>query len=398
MNSRARWPAVVNERPVTEHIVVVGASLAGLRTVQGLRRRHSRARITLIGEEPELPYDRPPLSKSVLLGTADAESVRFLDDASIASLDVDLRLGVAARRLSLGGRHVELVDSSRVEFDRMVIATGSSPRLLPGVRALAGVHVLRTIGDAVRIRAGLLGASRVAVVGGGFIGAELASAACQLGREVSVIDSLPTMMTRGLGLELGMRMTEVHRSRGVLLHLGSGVSELAGDGAVSGLRLTDGSLVPADLVVIGIGALPNDGWLIGSGLPVDDGVVCDEYLCAADGVYAVGDVARWHNPRYGELMRMEHWTSANEQAATLAATLTGTPTPCRLVPQVWSDQFGRRLQIFGRISQDADIDVVFEDGERFVALARQSGNLHGVAVFDALTQALPYRAQLIQAS
>jgi NADPH-dependent 2,4-dienoyl-CoA reductase/sulfur reductase-like enzyme len=379
---------------VTERIVVVGASLAGLRTVQGLRRRGSRAHITLIGDEPDLPYDRPPLSKSVLLGTASAESVRFLDDGSLASLEVDLRLGMAARRLDVRRRQVELADGEHVDFDCVVISTGCSPRILRGMRPLAGVHVLRTIGDALRIRAGLLGASRAVVVGGGFIGAEVASAAIELGLPVAVVDSLPTLMTRGLGAELGTRMTDFHRRKGVDLHLNCGVSELIGNEAVEGLRLADGSVLPADLVVIGIGAVPNDAWLASSGLPLDDGVVCDEFLCAADGVYAVGDVARWHNPRYDQPIRMEHWTSANEQATALSATLTGTPTPCNLLPNVWSDQFGKRLQIFGRIAPDDEIDVVFEEDDRFVAVARRGGCLQAAVAFDALKQVLPYRMQL----
>jgi NADPH-dependent 2,4-dienoyl-CoA reductase/sulfur reductase-like enzyme len=379
---------------VTERIVVVGASLAGLRTVQGLRRRGSRAHITLIGDEPDLPYDRPPLSKSVLLGTASAESARFLDGGSLASLEVELRLGLAARRLDLRRRRVELADGDHVNFDRVVISTGCSPRILRGMRPLAGVHVLRTIGDALRIRAGLLGASRAVVVGGGFIGAEVASAAIELGLTVAVIDSLPTLMTRGLGAELGTRMTDFHRRKGVAMHLNCGVSELIGTEAVEGVLLADGSVVPADLVVIGIGAVPNDAWLAGSGLALDDGVVCDEFLCAAGGVYAVGDVARWRNPRYGQLMRMEHWTSANEQATALSATLTGTPAPCNLLPNVWSDQFGKRLQIFGRIAPDDEIDVVFEEDDRFVAVARRDGCVQAAVAFDALKQVLPYRMQL----
>jgi len=149
--------------------------------------------------------------------------------------------------------------------------------------------------------------------------------------------------------------------------------------------------------VVGIGTVPNVAWLRGSGLPVDDGVRCDEYLRAAGEVYAVGDVARWHHPRYDRSVRMEHWTSAGEQATALAATLTGTPTPCTLLPYVWSDQFGRRLQIFGLLEPDDEVEVVFADGDAFVALARRAGRLEGVVAYDALRQALPYRAQLAAA-
>jgi NADPH-dependent 2,4-dienoyl-CoA reductase/sulfur reductase-like enzyme len=380
-----------------EHIVVVGASLAGLRTVQGLRRKGSRARITLIGDEPGLPYDRPPLSKAVLLGTVDPAALHLADAEALAGLDVDLRLGLGAAGLDLGAREVRLADGTAVPYDRLVIATGSSPRRIPGLRPLAGVHVLRTAGDAAAIRAGLLAARGVAVVGGGFIGAEIASAARKLGLAVTVVDALPTLMTRGLGPRLGERMTELHRRHGVTLRLGCAVADVVGDDRVTAVALGDGSVVPADLVVVGIGTVPNIDWLRGSGVPLDDGVRCDEHLRAAPGVYAVGDVARWHNPHYDRPMRMEHWTSAGEQATALAGTLTGTPTPCAVLPYVWSDQFGRRLQIFGRIEPDDDIEVVFAEGDRFVALARRGGALEGAVAYDAIKHVLPYRMQLARA-
>ena len=234
------------------------------------------------------------------------------------------------------------------------------------------------------------------MVGGGFIGAEIASATRELGLEVTVIDALPTLMTRGLGARLGARMTELHRRNGVTLRLDSAVTDVVGDDRVTGVALGDGSVVAADLVVVGIGTVPNVDWLRGSGVPLDDGVLCDEYLRAAEEVYAVGDVARWHNPHYDLPMRMEHWTSAGEQATAVAATLTGTPTPCTLLPYVWSDQFGRRLQIFGRIEPGDEIDIVFQEGDRFLALARRAGRLEGAVAYDALKHVLPYRVQLMR--
>jgi NADPH-dependent 2,4-dienoyl-CoA reductase/sulfur reductase-like enzyme len=381
---------------MTEHIVVVGASLAGLRTAQGLRRRKSTARITMIGDEAELPYDRPPLSKSILLGKAEPESVQFLDRAAVHALDVELRLSTPASGLDLHQRRVRLADDETIGFDHLVIATGSSPRGVPGLRMLDGVHVLRTLDDARRIRAGLLGASSLVIVGGGFIGCEIASSARELGLAVTVVDGFPTLMTRGLGAEVGARMTELHRRNGVELYLDAMVTGLAGDGAVEGVELADGSVIKADLVVVGIGTIPNVGWLEDSGLALDDGVLCDEFLSAANGIYAVGDVARWLNPHYGEVMRMEHWTSAGEQANAVATTLTGTPTPCSLLPYVWSDQFGKRLQIFGRVGADDDIEIVFEEGDKFVALARRDAQLQGVVAYNALKAALPYRLQLMK--
>jgi NADPH-dependent 2,4-dienoyl-CoA reductase/sulfur reductase-like enzyme len=381
-----------------ERLAVVGASLAGLRTVQNLRRRGSTAEVTLIGDEVHLPYDRPPLSKAVLLGTAEPDTLHFVDAATLAELDVRTRLGTAAVGLDLDAQSVRLADGAELEFDRLVIATGSSPRTIPGLALLPGTHVLRTIADAAAIRDGLLHAKRVAVIGGGFIGAEVASAAHELGVDVTIVDALPTLMTRGLGPELGARMTGLHQRNGVELRLDAAVAGLVGASAVEGVALGDGSVVEADLVVIGIGTTPNIGWLRDSGVPLDDGVLCDEYLRAADGVYAVGDVARWHNPHYDLPMRMEHWTSAGEQATALAATLTGTPTPCALLPYVWSDQFGRRLQIFGRIEPGDSIEVIFDEGDRFVALARRHDRLEGAVAYDAVKQVLPYRAQLAKAA
>jgi NADPH-dependent 2,4-dienoyl-CoA reductase/sulfur reductase-like enzyme len=380
---------------MTEHIVVVGASLSGLRTVQGLRRKGSTATITVVGDELGLPYDRPPLSKTFLLGTTDEHSIQLLDDAAWASLNLELRLGVSANRLDTDARQLHLSDGPPIGYDTLVIATGSSPRTVPGLTSRTGIHTLRTLDDARRIQSGLRTAASVAIVGGGFIGAEIASAARDMGVDVTVIDALPTLMTRGLGTELGTRMSELHRRHGVELRLGAMVTGFAGRDAVAGVELTDGSVIPADLVVVGVGTVPNVGWLHGSGLTLDDGVVCDEYLKAGDGIYAVGDVARWHNPRYDEPMRMEHWTSAGEQATALSSTLTGTPTPCTVVPYVWSDQFGKRLQIFGRVGADDDIDIVFEDADRFVATARRMGQLEGVVAYGALKEMLPYRAQLM---
>jgi NADPH-dependent 2,4-dienoyl-CoA reductase/sulfur reductase-like enzyme len=270
--------------------------------------------------------------------------------------------------------------------------------VVPGLPSLAGVHVLRTVGDAQRIREGLLSARRVAIVGGGFIGAEIASAAVELGLDVTIIDAFATLMSRGLGARVGERMTALHRDNGVALRLQSMVTGLRGDVSVEGVLLSDGSVIEADLVIIGIGTAPNVGWLADSGLTLADGVLCDEYLNAADSVYAVGDVARWHNGHYGKTMRMEHWTSAGEQATALSATLTGTPTRCSLLPYVWSDQFGHRLQIFGQIQDGDDIELVIDTEDRFLALAHRQGQLEGAAAYNAIKDLLPYRAQLLAAA
>ncbi|GGO80007.1 NAD(P)/FAD-dependent oxidoreductase [Nonomuraea cavernae] len=381
-------------------VVVVGASLAGVRTVQALRRKGLEGRVTLVGSEPHLPYDRPPLSKAFLLGEIDDSSVALLTAEQAKELEVELRLGAPATRVDRAGRAVQLEDGGRLPFDVLIAATGATPRTVPDRHPPPGVHTLRTLDDAVAVRDALAGGPRVAVVGGGFIGAEVACAARTLGLDVTVVDPAPTLMTRGLGPVLGDVMAARHRSMGVSLRTGRSVSRWRGSSRVEALLLDDGSVVAADLVVVGVGASPAVGWLHGSGLDISDGVGCDATLRATgtDDVYAVGDVARWHSTRYGGALRLEHWTSAGEQAMAVAATVTGTPTVFDSLPYVWSDQTGGRLQIFGRVLPGDE--VVFVSGgpgeERFAAITGGQGALHAVVAFNALPDAMRYRKLLLQ--
>jgi NADPH-dependent 2,4-dienoyl-CoA reductase/sulfur reductase-like enzyme len=376
-----------------ERIVVVGASLAGLRTVEGLRRHGCEAQIILVGDETEVPYDRPPLSKDILLGAAEPEAVRLTSDQALTDLDVELRLGTRAVGLDVGARRLGLPDGD-LEFDTLVIATGSSPRMLPGLPDLAGVHVLRTLDDALAIRRALEAAPRVVVVGGGFVGAEVASTARARGLDVTVVDTLPVLMQRGFGTVVGARVTEMHRAAGVGLRLEAFVAGLVGSERVEGIRLTDGSVVPADLVVIGIGTEPNTHWLAGSGLALGDGVMCDQHLCAAPGVFAVGDVARWAHPRYPEAVRAEHWTAAVEHAHAVSATLTGTPTVCAAVPYVWSDQHGHKLQIAGRLLPADELTWIVDEPDRFLVLAGSGGEQHAAFALNAPGQLIRQRMRL----
>jgi NADPH-dependent 2,4-dienoyl-CoA reductase/sulfur reductase-like enzyme len=254
--------------------------------------------------------------------------------------------------------------------------------------------MLRPLDHAVGIRRAMQVGPRVAVIGGGFIGAEVASAACRLGLEVTIIDPLPVLTQRGLGDVLGMRMSEFHRDAGVGLRLRAQVVGLVGRQAVEGVRLADGTLVAADLVVIGIGTAPNIDWLVGSGLRVSDGIECDEYLCAGPGVYAVGDVARWHHPLYGESLRAEHWTSAVEHANAVAATLSGRPTVCASVPYVWSDQHGVKLQIAGRIRPGDEVRFLIDEPRKFLAIAGSKGVQHAAVAVNAAGALVRQRMKL----
>ena len=298
-------------------MVVVGGSLAGLRAIETLRNEGFEGRVTLIGAETRQPYDRPPLSKKVLAGEWEPERIALRRDGDLGSLDVDARLGRTATGLDVDERVVTVDDGERVPYDGLVIATGATVRRLPDQPELDGVYMLRTLDDCLALRAALTaGSPRVVVVGAGFIGAEVAATARGLGCEVTVLEALPVPLARALGPRMGLACAELHGDHGVELRLGVGVAAIEGTARVEQVRLTDGSVVPADVVVVGIGVAPATGWLEGSGLELRDGVVCDATLAAGPpGVYAAGDVCRWPNALFDEEMRVEHWTNAAEQGA-----------------------------------------------------------------------------------
>ncbi|MBW2236471.1 MAG: FAD-dependent oxidoreductase [Deltaproteobacteria bacterium] len=363
-------------------IVVVGASLAGLRGIEALRRDGYDGAITLVGAEPHLPYDRPPLSKQVLAGSLEPDQIALRREP-IEDLALDLRLGRRAISLDAQAREIALDDGERVAWDGLLIASGATPRRLPGTPALEGIHVLRTLDDALAIRRALEKGPRVLVVGAGFIGAEVAATCRAQGHPVTVVEPLAAPMLRALGPEIAAVTAELHRDHGVDLRCGVGVEALEGAGRVERARLADGSVIEADLVVIGIGVTPEVSWLEGSGLELRDGVVCDA-TCATSlpGVTAAGDVARWPHPLFGEEMRIEHWTHAIEMGEAAARRLLATPetaTPFAPVPYVWTDQYDRKLQMAGHIRSDDLMEIIQGSLEerRFVAIFGREGRLTG---------------------
>ncbi len=378
-------------------VAIAGASLAGLRAAESLRRLGFAGRIAMVGAELHRPYDRPPLSKEILQGKWGVERTALRKEGSWDALELDWRLGVRATALDLAAHELALSDGGHLRFDGLVIATGAAPRALRGQPALAGVHLLRTLDDALAIRAALEQEPRVVVVGAGFIGAEVAASCRSRGLDVVVIEALPVPLSRGLGLEMGALCAALHRDHGVDLRTGVGVAAIEGAGRVERVRLSDGSSVAADLVVVGIGVTPETAWLEGSGLRLDDGVVCDSSCTAAPGVVAAGDVARWTNPLFdGESMRVEHWTNAVEQGAAAAAALLAGPgaaEPFANVPFFWSDQYDVKLQFAGRSAPDDEVRVV--DGSlaerRFVALYGRRGRLVGALAFNRPRLAITYR-------
>jgi NADPH-dependent 2,4-dienoyl-CoA reductase/sulfur reductase-like enzyme len=385
-----------------DHVAVVGASLAGLRAAEELRAQGFDGTITVVGDEIHPPYDRPPLSKQVLAGDWQAERIALTVAAGggLDGLALDWRLGAVATALDLADRAVTLAGGERVPFDGLVVATGATPRRLPGTDHLAGVHTLRTLDDCLAVRAALdAGPGRVVVVGGGFIGAEVAATCRGRGLEVTLVEALPVPLGRVLGDEIGAVLADVHRDHGVDVRLGVGVAGLDGGRRVERVRLADGSDVAADLVVVGIGVVPTTGWLEGSGLTLADGVVCDETVAAAPGVVAAGDVARWWSRRFGELVRVEHWDNAITMGAHAARRLLageGEPTEALAydpVPWFWSDQYDRKIQLAGRSAGADEVRVV--DGStaerRFVALYRRGDRLAGVLAMNRPRPLLTYQ-------
>jgi NADPH-dependent 2,4-dienoyl-CoA reductase/sulfur reductase-like enzyme len=387
-----------------QNLVVVGASLAGLRAVEAARKTGFEGAITLIGSEAHLPYDRPPLSKAYLeelpAGEGPASTVFRTEDVLCDELGVELELGTSATGLDIEGKRVLLGERS-VAYDALVIATGADARALPGSEGMDGVHTLRTLDDAVAIRRALDAGARTVVVGAGFIGSEVAAGARKRGLDVTILEALPTPLVRAVGERMGAACAALHDRNGTRLRCGVGVSGLEGDRRVERVLLTDGSTIEADLVVVGIGAIPATGWLEGSGLRLDNGVVCDETLwTGADRVYAAGDVARWHNPLFDRLMRLEHWTSAAEQGAVAARNALDPESakPYQTVPYFWSDWYDSRIQFVG-VPTAGEITLVDGDpdvGGHWIALYREGDRLGGVLAVNGQNVIMKYRGLLMR--
>jgi NADPH-dependent 2,4-dienoyl-CoA reductase/sulfur reductase-like enzyme len=381
-----------------DRIVIVGASLAGARAAETLREEGFDGTIRVVGEESRPPYDRPPLSKQVLAGEWGPE--RATIPVAVDELAVDWVLGRRATALDLEGGRLTLDGSDQVDFDGLVIATGARPRRLPGTDGLAGVHVVRTLDDALGLRAELdAGPRRVVVIGAGFIGAEVAATCRERGLAVTMIEALPVPLARALGPEMGAACAEIHRDHDVDLRVGIGVAGLRGTGRVEAVELADGTVIPADVVVVGIGVVPNTEWLEGSGLTVDDGVVCDETCLAAPAVVAAGDVARWPNARFGTTMRVEHWDNALDQGAAAARRLLAGPDdgePYAPVPWFWSDQYDRKIQLAGRPGPDDEVRIVQGSIEerRFLALYGRAGVLVGVLGMNRPRPVMQFRMRM----
>jgi 3-phenylpropionate/trans-cinnamate dioxygenase ferredoxin reductase subunit len=378
-------------------VTVVGASLAGLRAAQALRRGGHRGRLVLVGAEDHLPYDRPPLSKQVLAGKWEPEKTGLADAPTLDALGIEARLGHRATALDAEARRVDLDDGSDLQADAVVVATGATPR---HIFAAEGALVLRTLDDCRTLRAAVLAGGercRVVVIGAGFIGSEVAATCASLGCAVTVIETLPVPLAPALGETIGGALGALHARHGVTLRTQTSISALRPGADSTSAELTDGSSIEADVVVAGIGVVPEVTWLEGSGLTLENGVVCDDALFAADGVVAAGDIARW--PFRGAHVRIEHWQMAADMGeAAAGALLAGRAAAPAFVPvpYFWSDQYGEKIQMLGRPGPDDEVVVVDGDlGQRFVALYRRGDSLSAVVALTRPRQLMSFRPLLV---
>jgi 3-phenylpropionate/trans-cinnamate dioxygenase ferredoxin reductase component len=379
-------------------LVIVGASLAGLRAAQSARKAGFDSELVMIGDELHLPYTRPPLSKELLAGEHTVDRVHLPCDG----LDIEWRLGVPAASLDRGRRRLVLSDGVEIEYDRVILATGSRPRRWPGAGAdLTGVHVLRDLNDALALRAAFDRRPRVVIVGAGFIGCEVAQTARKEGLEVTLIDIAPTPMLP-LGPALGEWCAALHRDHGVDVRLGTGVAALIGDARVEAVELVGGERIPADLVVVGLGAAPNTDWLIGSGLTMQPGLACDATLTTTGDpdILGAGDIVTWPHPLAdGEAIRIEHWTVAAEQGQLAGRNVLVAPDERKAYvapPYFWSDQYDKKIQSLGLPGRADAIELLEStpDGSRLLYGAERDGRLVGVIAINAARRLGSYRMAL----
>ena len=360
----------------SQAFVIVGAGLAGGKAAEALRGGGFDGQLTLIGAEEHLPYERPPLSKDYLAGKAGRDSVFVHNQAWYRDQEIDLRLGRAATAIDRAARQVRLDDGARVPYDKLLIATGSSPRQLTDG---TGVHYLRTIDESDRLREVLATGSHLAVVGGGWIGLEVAAAARQAGLQVTVVEALELPLLRVLGREIAQVFADLHRSQGVDLRLGMRIEGISRSGrTATGVRLADGTHIEADAVVAGIGAIPRISLAADAGLEVTDGIVTTDALRTSDpDIFAAGDVASAYHPLLGRHIRVEHWANALKQPAVAAAAMLGKDASYEELPYFYTDQYDLGMEYVGHVGDGYDQMVVRGDVEarEFVAFWLKGGRV-----------------------
>lgn len=385
-------------------VVIVGAGAAGLGTAEALRRSGHRGPIRMIGAEPHQPYDRPPLSKQVLSGSWEPDRAQLRTAEHLLGLDVELLLDDEALALDSDKRLVSTANRRQLTGDAVVIATGVRPRELPGLSAITGVQTFRSLDDALMLRLGLRTARRLVVLGDGVLGAEIAATARSLGTDVTLVGPQPAPLSLQLGPLIGEELAALHHEHGVRLRPGRQLDRLITEsGQVVEVVLDDGEHLCTDLVVVAVGSVPNTGWLSDSGLELDDqdrSVRCDAACRAVDGIYAVGDVARWQHLGLGRSIRLENRTNAGEQALAVARNLltAGEPTPFRPVPYFWTDQFELKIQTYGFPSPRAAVTLLDGDldDRRFVLQYTEGGRVTAVVGCNMPKQTRQHRRRVVE--
>lgn len=359
-----------------EVTVIVGAGQAGAELAGALRQQKYAGRIVMVGEEPHLPYRRPPLSKTYLAGESSVESLLIRNEAAYAKLGIECRTGVRAVQIDRAANRIVFEDGRTQSYSKLALTTGGRPRQLTIEGGdCPNVHYVRTIADVDRVRSDLLPGQTLVMIGGGYIGLEIAAVAIKLGLKVTLIEALPRVLARVATAELSSFYERLHRSRGVKIRTGAAVERLAGAGRADSVILKDGTAIAADIVVVGIGLLPNTELAAASGLAVENGIVVDAYARTSDPyIVAAGDCAHHHNGFLGRYVRLESVPSAQEQARTAAMTLCGGAVPHAAVPWFWSDQYEFKLQMVG-IADGYDDQVVRGDiaSDSFAVLYLKEG-------------------------
>lgn len=383
-------------------VLVVGGSVAGLAVADSLRAQDYAGRITIVDADEALPYDKPPLSKQALKGDWEPSKGLLRPEEHYPAKNIELVSGRRAVSLDATNRVVRLDDGSLLSADHIVVATGVRARLLPEKMMRPGVHAIRTAEDSAAVRAALQERPRLVVIGGGFIGAEAAAVASGLGLDVTIVETLPLPFLHLFGSGVAESLAGWHRSAGVKLECGVAVTGIEGEGRVESVRLADGRAVDADLVLLGLGAVPVVDWLEGSGIELDGGVVCDEHgRTGVPGIWAAGDIAAWLDPVSGEHRRVEHWTTAKEQGAAVGHNIARPDAPPRTVgpvPYFWSDQYGRRLQFLGTSAGHDATHVAHGslDDTEFVVLYSREGRLIGGLGSAAARQLMKHRVAIAE--
>lgn len=361
-------------------IVIAGGGLAAARTAEQLRKAGYDGPVAIVSAERHLPYDRPPLSKNVLVdGSTTLDDVVLRSAEFYADNDIALLLGVAAQSVDTSAQTITLTDDRVLDYDDLVIATGLAPKRIPTFADLAGIRVLRSFDDALALREHAGAARRAVIVGAGFIGCEVAASLRTLGVEVVLVEPQPTPLAGVLGMEIGELVARLHRAEGVQVRTGVGVAEVRGDTEVTAVELTDGTVLDADLVVVGIGSRPATDWLVGSGVALDNGVSCDQVGRTSEPhVWALGDVASWRDAA-GRQVRVEHWSNVADQARVMVPAVLGQEPPeVVTVPYFWSDQYDIKIQCLGEPAPGDVVHLVHDDGRKFLAYYERDGVLVGV--------------------